>query len=85
MEHRLHRIIVDLAGPRNIESAGGVLYLILFKDDATRMGWLYPLKAKSAADFVVATKQFLADVAGDVKGFRTDNGTEFMIEMIAKR
>ena len=38
MEHRLHRVFVDLAGPRKIASAGGGLYLILFKDDATRMG-----------------------------------------------
>ena len=56
MEHRLHRVSVDLAGPRKIASAGGGLYLILFKDDATRMGWIYPLRSKSAADVASATK-----------------------------
>ncbi|CAN0599097.1 unnamed protein product [Laminaria digitata] len=77
MEHRLQRVFVDLAGPRNIASAEGALYLILFKDDATRMGWLYPLKSKSAVDVAAATKQFLA-VGGDIKCFRTDNGAEFV-------
>ena len=38
MDNRLHRVIVDLAGPRKIVSAGGGLYVILVKDDATRMG-----------------------------------------------
>ena len=32
------RIVVDLAGPSKIASAGGALYLFLFKNDATRMG-----------------------------------------------
>ncbi|CAN0528754.1 unnamed protein product [Laminaria digitata] len=84
MEHRLQRVFVDLAGPRNIASAGGGLYLILFKDDWTRMGWLYPLKSKSAVDVAAATKQFLADVGGDVKCFRTDNGADFVNESFAR-
>ena len=78
MAHPLQRVFVDLAGPWNIASAGGALYLILFKDDATRMGWLYLLKSKSAADLASATKVFLSDVGDGVKCFRTDNGTEFV-------
>ncbi|CAN0512131.1 unnamed protein product, partial [Laminaria digitata] len=84
MEHRLQRVFVDLTGPRNIASEGGTLYPILFKDHATRMGWFYPLKSKSAADVAAATKQFLADVGGDVKCFRTDNGAEFVNENFAR-
>jgi len=79
----LQRVFVDLAGPRKIASAGGALYLILFKDDATRMGWLYPLKSKSAADVTAATRKFLADVGGAVECFRTDNGTEFVNALFA--
>ena len=37
MKYHLHRVFVDLAGPRRIASAGGGLYLILFKDYAARM------------------------------------------------
>ncbi|CAN0397216.1 unnamed protein product, partial [Laminaria digitata] len=48
------------------------------------MGWLYPLKSKSAVDVAAATKQFLADVGGDVKCFRTDNATEFVNETFAR-
>ncbi|CAM9595442.1 unnamed protein product, partial [Laminaria digitata] len=84
MEHRLQRVFVHLAGPRNIAFARGGLYLILFKDDATCMGWLYPLKSKSAVNVAAATKQFLADVGGDVKCFRTDNGVEFVNETFAR-
>ena len=43
------------------------------------MGWLYPLKSKSAV-----TNKFLAGVDGDVKCFRTDNGTEFVNEPFAR-
>ena len=83
MEHRLHRVFVDLAGPRTIASAGGGLYLILFKDDATRMGWIYPLRSKSAADVASATKKILADVGGGIKRFRTDHGTALVKETFA--
>ncbi|CAM9207412.1 unnamed protein product, partial [Laminaria digitata] len=60
------------------------LCLILFKDDATRMGWLFPLKSKSAVDVAAAAKQILADVGGDVKCFRTDNGAEYVNETFAR-
>ena len=83
MGHRLHRVFADLAGPGMIASAGGVLYLILFKDDATRIGWIYALRSKSAADLASATKEFRTDVGGGVKQFRTDNGTEFVNETFA--
>ena len=78
MEHRLHRVFVDLTGPRKIVSAAGGLYLIQFKDDATRMGLIYPRRSKSAADVASVTKEFLADGGGGVKRFTTDNGTEFV-------
>ena len=82
--HPLQRVLVDLAGPRKITSAGWALYLILFKADVTRMGWLYPLRSKSAADVASTTKKFLADVVGGVKCFRTDNGTEFVYEIFVR-
>ena len=84
MAHPLQRVFVYLAGPRNIASAGEALYLILFKDDATRMRWLYPLRSKSAADVVSATKIFLSDVGDGVKCFRTDSGAEFVNETFSR-
>ena len=83
MEHRLHRVFVDLAGPRKIVSAAGGLYLIQFKDDATRMGLIYPRRSKSAAAVASVTKEFLADGGGGVIRFTTDNGTEFVNETFA--
>ena len=50
MTHSLQRVSVDISGPRKIASAEAAVYLILFKDDAKRMGWLYPLGSKSAID-----------------------------------
>ena len=73
----LQRVCDDHASPRKVASAGGGLYLILFKDDATRMGWLYPFMSRSAADVTTATRNFLADVGGVIESFRTDNGTKF--------
>ena len=69
MAHPLQRVFLDLASHRKIACAGGAPYLIPSKDDATRMGWLYPLRGKSAADVASATKKLLADVGGDVKCF----------------
>ena len=34
----LQRVLVDLAGPAKMASVGGAPHLVLFKDDATRMG-----------------------------------------------
>ena len=73
----LQRVCDDHASPRKVASAGGGLYLILFKDDATRMGWLYPFMSRRCADVTTATRNFLADVGGVVESFRTDNGTKF--------
>ena len=47
------------------------------------MGWIYPLRSKSAADVASATKEFLADVGGGIERFRTDNGTEFVLKTFA--
>ena len=84
MAYPLQRVFVDLAGSRKIASAGGALYLILFKDDATCMGWLYHSGPKSAADVASATRRFLSDVGDGVKCFRTDNGAEFVNETFAR-
>ena len=51
----LQRGFIDLVGPEKIASAGGPLYLILFKDDETHVGWLYLFESKNAAEVVAAT------------------------------
>lgn len=67
MVRPLQRAFIDLADPRVVESTGVALYTILLKDDATRMGWIYPLKRKSAVDVDAATEEFLSDVGSGVK------------------
>lgn len=52
--------------------------MILSKNDATRMGCIYPVRSMSATDVAAATKPFLSDVGGGVECFRTDNGTKFV-------
>ena len=84
MTHPLQHVLANVADPRNITSAGGALYLTLFKDDATRMGWLNPVWSKRAADVASATKIFLSDVSDGVKCFRTDNSTELINETFAR-
>ena len=59
MTHSLQRVSVDISGPRKIASAEAAVYLILFKDDATRMGSVYLLRTKCVVDVAAAMIKFL--------------------------
>ena len=69
--------------PQEEHVGEGGLYLILFKDDTTCIGWIYPLRSKSTADVASTTKEFLADVGVGVKRFTTDDGTVFVNETVS--
>lgn len=77
----LKPVFVNLAGPKQIASAGLALYLFLFKDDATGMVWLYPVRRKIDVSVVAVRTNFLAGVGAAAKCFRTDNGAEFVNTM----
>ena len=69
MTEPLQHVFVDLGSARKTTSAGEALYLLLFKDDQTSMGWIYPLNSKCAVDVAAATMKLLDDVGDAVKCF----------------
>ncbi|CAM9889479.1 unnamed protein product, partial [Sphacelaria rigidula] len=76
----LERVFMDVSDPKLVESAGGMKYSFLIRDDFTRKIWMYFGKHKS--DTTRAFKQYLADVGAQcipsvVETVRSDGGGEF--------
>ena len=69
-------IFVDESGEKPVASIGGKKYSIIFRDDATRMSWIYFMRKKS--EFPDALDQFLADTRkyGPPKIIRTDDAPQ---------
>lgn len=70
----------DLCGPMQNTSFSGSKYLLTFIDDATRMVWVYFLKAKSE---VLQTfnrfKNLVENQSNNkIKKLRTDRGSEYL-------
>ncbi|KAL0741957.1 hypothetical protein Bca4012_083470 [Brassica carinata] len=77
---RLELIHSDVCGPMQNASLSGSRYILTFIDDATRMVWVYFLKAKS--EVFPTFKKFKNLVENQVdcriKKLRTDHGTEYL-------
>ena len=72
----------DLSGHISTPNVEGMGYAISFVCDYSGLIKVYLLKDKTAKSVVLATEQYLADIApcGGVKRLRTDNGTEYTAE-----
>ena len=70
------RNFVDESGEKPVASKGGRKYSIIFRDDATRMSWIYLMRKKSES--LDALDQFLADSReyGPPKIIRTDDAPQ---------
>lgn len=77
---KLELIHSDICGPMQNSSMSGSRCILSFIDDATRMVWVYFLKAKS--DTLSTFKRFknlVENQAGcKIKKLRTDRGTEYL-------
>ncbi|CAI7806211.1 unnamed protein product [Closterium sp. NIES-54] len=75
----LKLVHTDLCGPITPVSKGGVHYVLMLIDDATRVCWIRLLKQKDATS--TAIKQWVADVEKEsgfkVKRFCSDGGGEY--------
>ena len=71
-DKKMGRIFVDESGEKPVASKGGRKYSIIFRDNATRMSWIYFMRKKSESPD--ALDQFLADTReyGPPKTIRTD-------------
>lgn len=76
----------DVCGPMQTASLGGAKYFLLFIDDFSRMTFVYFLRAKSeVVDRFVEFKQFVENqLERKIKILRSDNGTEYMNQRMAK-
>ena len=78
-ERPLRRVLVDLAGPKPIQSVGGALYIMFIEVDFSRFEWTYFMKQKSDAG---ATFRLFLNDFGDrtkplvVECFRPGGGGE---------
>ena len=46
-QHKLQLIHNDVCGPMHTTSLGGNIYFVLFIDDFSKYGWVYPMKTKA--------------------------------------
>ena len=75
-DKKMGRIFVDESGEKPVASKGGKKYSIIFRDDATRMSWIYFMRRKSESPD--ALDQFLADTREyrPLKIIRTDDAPQ---------
>ena len=75
-DKKMGRIFVDESGEKPVASKGGRKYSIIFRDDATRMSWIYFMRKKS--EYPDALDKFLADTReyGPPKIIRTDDAPQ---------
>ena len=75
-DKKMGRIFVDESGEKPVASKGGRKYSIIFRDDATRISWIYFMKKKSESPD--ALDQFLADTReyGPPRIIRTDDAPQ---------
>ncbi|CAN0544371.1 unnamed protein product, partial [Laminaria digitata] len=48
-DKKLARVFVDLSGKKAVNSKGGNQYAMIFRDDKTRLSWVYFLRSKTGA------------------------------------
>ena len=75
-DRTMGKSFVDESGENPVASKGGKKYSIIFRDDATRMSWIYFVRKKSESPD--ALDQFLADTReyGPPKIIRTDDALQ---------
>ena len=74
-EAPLDLVHIDTAGPFP-ESLGGLRYVVMFVDSASRFQRPYRTRDKSASAILGVVQRFVADI-GVPRAFRTDNGTVY--------
>ena len=79
-DHKLQLIHSDVCGPMRTTSLGGNLYFVLFIDDYSKYGWVYPMKTK--AEVFKHFQHFKTLVENEssarIQTLRTDNGGEYL-------
>ncbi|GJQ90804.1 retrovirus-related pol polyprotein from transposon TNT 1-94 [Tanacetum coccineum] len=82
----LHTPHMDLYGPMRVQSINGKKYILVIVDDYSRFTWVKFLRSKDETpEFVINfLKQIQVGLNKTVRYIRTDNGTEFVNQVMSK-
>ncbi|GKE27732.1 retrovirus-related pol polyprotein from transposon TNT 1-94, partial [Tanacetum coccineum] len=82
----LHTLYIDLCGPMRVQSINGKKYILVIVDDYSRFTWVNFLRSKDETpEFVINfLKQIQVGLNKKVRYIRTDNGTEFVNQVMSK-
>ncbi|GJW00646.1 retrovirus-related pol polyprotein from transposon TNT 1-94 [Tanacetum coccineum] len=82
----LHTLHMDLCGPMRVQNINGKKYILVIVDDYSRFTWVKFLRSKDETpEFVINFfKQIQVGLNKTVRYIRTDNGTEFVNQVMSK-
>ncbi|GJY31970.1 retrovirus-related pol polyprotein from transposon TNT 1-94 [Tanacetum coccineum] len=82
----LHTLHMDLCGPMRVQSIKGKKYILVIVDDYSRFTWVKFLRSKDETlEFVTNfLKQIQVGLNKTVRFIRTDNGTEFVNQVMSE-
>ncbi|GJT47722.1 putative ribonuclease H-like domain-containing protein [Tanacetum coccineum] len=82
----LHTLHMDLCGLMRVQSIKGKKYILVIVDDYSRFTWVKFLRSKDETpEFVINfLKQIQVGLNKTVRYIRTDNGTEFVNQVMSK-
>ncbi|GKB48412.1 retrovirus-related pol polyprotein from transposon TNT 1-94 [Tanacetum coccineum] len=82
----LHTLYMDLCGPMRVQSINGKKYILVIVDDYSRFSWVKFLRSKDETpEFVTKfLKQIQVGLNKTVRFIRTDNGTEFVNQVMTE-
>ncbi|GKC22852.1 retrovirus-related pol polyprotein from transposon TNT 1-94 [Tanacetum coccineum] len=82
----LHTLHMDLCGPMRVQSIKGKKYILVIVDDYSRFTWVKFLRSKDETlEFVINfLKQIQVGLNKTVRFIRTDNGTEFVNQVMSE-
>ncbi|GKF44743.1 retrovirus-related pol polyprotein from transposon TNT 1-94 [Tanacetum coccineum] len=82
----LHTLHMDLCGPMRVQSINGKKYIFVIVDDYSRFKWVKFFRSKDETpEFVINfLKQIQVGLNKTVRYIQTDNGMEFVNQVISK-
>ncbi|GJT91797.1 retrovirus-related pol polyprotein from transposon TNT 1-94 [Tanacetum coccineum] len=82
----LHTLHMDLCGPMRVQSINGKKYILVIVDDYSRFTWVKLLRSKDETpEFVIKfVKQIQVGLNKTVRYIRTDNGIEFVNQVLTE-
>nr|GEW53461.1 hypothetical protein [Tanacetum cinerariifolium] len=83
-QEKLYLLHMDLCGPMRVESVNRKKYILIIVDDYSRFTWVKFLRSKDEAlDFIIKFLKIIqVRLKVPVRRIRTNNGTEFVNQML---